>query len=133
MFRDKYLTLLLAIIAPLLAEEATLPPSFTDILGKHSDWFDEFSNITTFTVKVEDVSTKSIEDSDRRESLDENRPRAKSSEFIDPSELIEPSVHIEKIDTSQISKRKLPIILDRNIRSTETPDDLDSKSLQILK
>ena len=133
MSRVKYLTLLLAIIAPLIAEEATLPPSFTDILGKHSDWFDEFSNITTFTVKVEDVSAKSIEDSDRRESLDENRPRAKSSEFIDPSELIEPSIHIEKIDTSQISKRKLPIILDRNIRSTETPDDLDSKSLQILK
>ena len=93
-----------------------MPPSFTDILGKHSDWFDEFSNITTFTVKVEDVSAKSIEDSDRRESLDENRPRAKSSEFIDPSELIEPSVHIKKIDTSQISKRKLSIILDRNIR-----------------
>ena len=133
MFKVKYLPLLLAIIAPLIAEEATLPPSFMDILGKHSDWFNEFSNITTFTVKVEDASTKSIEDSDRRESLDESQPRAKSSESIDHSELIEPSVHIEKIDTSQISKRKLPIILDRNIRSTETPDDLDSKSFTNIK
>ena len=79
MFKVKYLPLLLAIIAPLIAEEATLPPSFMDILGKHSNWFNEFSNIITFTVKVEDVSTKSIEDSDRRESLDESQPRAKSS------------------------------------------------------
>ena len=97
MFKVKYLPLLLAIIAPLIAEEATLPPSFIDILGKHSYWFNEFSNITTFNVKVEDVSTKSIEDSDRRESLDESQPGAKSSESIDHSELIEPSVHIEKL------------------------------------
>ena len=110
-----------------------MPPSFTDILGKHCNWFNEFSNITTFTVKVEDVSTKSIEDSDRRESLDESQPRAKSSESIDHSKLIEPSIHIEKIDTSRISRGKLPIILDRNIRSTETPDDLDSKSFTNIK
>ena len=133
MFKVKYLPLLLAIIAPLIAEKATLPPIFMDILGKHSNWLNEFSNITTFTVKVEDVSTKSIEDSDRRESLDESHPRAKSSESIDHSELIEPSVHIEKIDTSRISRGKLPIILDRNIRSTETPDDLNSKSFTDIK
>ena len=68
MFRVKQLLLYLLLVAPLIAEDATLPPSFNNIFGEHVDWFDKFTNISG-SVSIQEVSSRSIEESDRRAAL----------------------------------------------------------------
>ena len=68
MFRVKQLLLYLLLVAPLIAEDATLPPSFNNIFGEHVEWFDKFTNISGI-VSIQEVSSRSIEESDRRAAL----------------------------------------------------------------
>ena len=60
--------LFLAIVAPLVSEDATLPPSFDDIFGGHVEWFDKFHNISNIA-DVQEVGAKSIEESDQRAAI----------------------------------------------------------------
>ena len=68
MVRVKQLLLFLILVAPLIAEDATLPPSFNNIFGEHVEWFDKFTNISGI-VSIQEVSSRSIEESDRRAAL----------------------------------------------------------------